>query len=276
MEIINSDKAAEMDSATVAAWQEQAEGIPVLRAQVLADAGRFEEAATAFRGIVAKDPTDVMAQKNLAAILTEMGNSADAFEVYETIMTLPNLNSRDYYAIGVGFYQGSDYPRASAAFGHAAESSVRDRDALEMWTRSLQLDSAYAEIPPVAERWIELDPNSQNGLLIYAQAANQNGDEDMAREMIGRIEALPVTMSDLQITRFDSGGAQVSGSVSNKTLDAGTSIAITFTFYTDAGDPLGTVTETVNVGAEGMSEVFRVEFSSAETVGGYSYEVSVG
>jgi tetratricopeptide (TPR) repeat protein len=273
--IINSDKALEMDSATVALWQEQAEGIPILRAQVLADAGRFEEAVAAFRAIVEANPDDMMAQRNLATILVEMGNTDEAFAVYDELVKRPDLSPGDLYTIGVGFYQGNDYGRAAATFAQSAAKNVKDRDALEMWARSLQLDSAYTEIPAVTERWIELDPNNQNAYLIEAQAVNVNGDEDRAREMIAAIEDLRAGVSDLQIRRDPDGGARVTGSVVNKKLNQGDQVTLTFTFYSEVGDPVGTVTKSVTVGAEGMSEVFSVDFASTEKVGGYGYELTV-
>ena len=104
-----------------------------------------------------------------------------------------------------------------------------------MWVRSLQLDSAYVEIPAAGDRWVELDPYSQTGYLLIAQAANQNGDGDRARDIIATIDALEVEVSDLQIARYATGGARVSGSVANKTLDQGATVTLTFTFYTAAG-----------------------------------------
>jgi tetratricopeptide (TPR) repeat protein len=275
MEIIDSDIAQEMDSATVASWNEQAETVPLLRAQVLADAGRFEAAAVAYRALVAENPTDVSLARNLAAILVQMGDNDEAFLVYEDLMNRPDLTSGDYYNIGVGFYQGSDYERAAQAFSEAAERSVNDRDAIEMWTRSLQLDSAYAAIPPAGDRWIELDPKNRNAYLILAQAVNQQGDDDRARELIQAIEALEVMVSDLQITRSLDGGAQVNGTITNNTLSEGTSVTMHFTFYDEAGTTIGTADHTVAVGAEGVAEPFTVDFSSASYVGGYGYTLDV-
>ena len=76
--------------------------------------------------------------------------------------------------------------------------------------------------------------------------------------------------------RFADGGAIVRGSVTNKKLAAGATVSLRFTFYTAAGDPIGTVTESVAVGGEDMAEVFQVQFDSAETVDGYGYELTVG
>ncbi|HSM61530.1 MAG TPA: tetratricopeptide repeat protein [Longimicrobiales bacterium] len=275
LEIVNSPEAAEMDPEIVASWQEAVADVPLTRASVLADAGRFEEAAAAFRELSAADPTNVALARNLAGILVQMGETEEAFQVYQDLMGRPELTSADLYNIGVGFYQGSDYEQAAQAFGMAAEKSPKDRDAIEMWARSLQIDSAYAEVPPAAERWIELDPNNQNALLILAQAVNQMGDGDRASQLVHQIEALEVTVNDLQLQRV-AGGAVVSGSVSNKTLTPGTGVTLNFAFYDGSGAEIGTTAETVSVGEVDAPVAFEVTFQSPTPVGGYGYTLTTG
>lgn len=261
---------AEMDSATVASWKELGAEIPLTKAQVLADGGRFEEAVAIFEGLVAASPSDITLQRNLAAILIQTGDTVRAFEVYESLMALPGLGSLDYYAIGVGYYQGSDYGRAAQAFKGAADISKNDRDAIEMWTRSLQIDSAYTEVPPAAERWIALDPNNQNALLILAQAVNQLGDDVRASDLVRQIEALSVIVSDLQMLRRED-GARVTGSVLNKTLAPGTVVTLGFTFYNAAGTSVGSQAVTITLGQQGMAEPFDVDYTSTTKIEGYGY-----
>jgi tetratricopeptide (TPR) repeat protein len=274
--IIDSDRITEVDSTTAASWREQAADMLPLRARIFSDAGRFEEAVAQYRTLAAEDPENVLTARNLANMLMQMGDKDAAFAEYEELMERPGLSAADFYIIGVGFYTGNDYTRAVQAFEGAATRNVKDRDALEMWVRSLQLDSADAEIPAVGERWIELDPHSQTAYLLMARAANLNGDEDRAREFIAVIDALEVDVADLQITRLDGGGARINGSVDNKTLAQGQAVTLTFTFYTEAGDATGTVTHELNMGAEGMKEIFEVEYTTEEAVDGYGYTLSVG
>lgn len=267
---------AVVDSTTRQGWDEQLQELPLLKAQVLADAGRFEEAVVMYEDLSAQNPANVELRRGLAAILMELGRQDEAFAIYGEMLEMPGLSPGDLFSIGVGFYQGEDYGLAAQAFGQAAEVSVNDRDALEMWARSLQLDSAYAEVPPVADRWIELDPNSQNAWLILAQSANQIGDQSATTEAVQAVEALEVSVQDLQMTRFGNGGASVSGSLVNKTLDPGSSVTMRFTFYDNSGAPIGTVTETVSVGEADMAQVFQIQFDSAEQVGGYGYALTTG
>ncbi len=265
-----------VDSATQAGWDEQMEGLPLLKAQVLADGGRFEEAVVMYEDLSAQDPANVDLKRGHAAILMELDRQDEAFAIYDEMMNMPGLSPGDLFSIGVGFYQGSDYALAAQAFGRAAEVSVNDRDALEMWARSLQLGEMFAEVPPVAERWLELDPNSQNAWLILAQSANQSGDTETTQEAVQAVEALEASVQDLQMTRFGNGGASVTGSLINKSLDAGASVTMRFTFYDNSGSPIGTVTETVSVGDVDMAEIFQLQFDSTEQVGGYGYQLTTG
>lgn len=274
--VINDpDRRAAMDSATVAEWEEQAATVPEIKASVLADAGRFEEAVGLFEELVRNNPDNLLYRRNLAAILIQTGNQARAFDVYEDLMAQPTLGGQDFYAIGVGFYQGSAYDRAAFAFKGAADRSTKDRDALEMWTRSLQIDSAYADVPAAAQRWIALDPNNPNAYLILAQAVNQLGDEAQATDLVRRIEALTVTVNDLQMQRLED-GARVTGSVVNKTLAPGTSVMLGFTFYDSAGNSIGTQAVSVTLGQPDMAEMFEVMFSGSQAVDGYGYTVMGG
>ncbi|HKJ03840.1 MAG TPA: tetratricopeptide repeat protein [Longimicrobiales bacterium] len=272
--INDPDVAMNMDSATVAGWQEQAADIPLTKASVLAAAGRFEEAVGLFEELVADNPTDISLKRNLAAILIQTGDTVRAFEVYDDLMAQPGLSSQDYYAIGVGFYQGSAYERAAEAFKGAADHSPKDRDALEMWTRSLQIDSAYAAVPEPAERWIELDPNNQNAYLILAQAVNQEGDDARASDLVRTIEALEVTVNDLQLVRMADGGARVTGSITNKSLAQGATATMNFTFFDARGNAVGTQTQRISLGAQGMAETFEVVFTSSSAVNGYGYTLT--
>lgn len=271
-----SETAAVADSATVAEWQEQASVLPTLRAQSLAAAGRPAEAVDAYRALTESDPGNLDYVRGLAQVLMDSGREEEALEVYAELMSKPGLSGQDLFAIGVGFYQANDYVNAVTAFRTAAEQNPTDRDAIEMWARSMMLDEVFDGLADVAKQWAELDPYSQNAYLIWAQAANRTEDTAGTQEAMNAAQGLEVSVDQLQLQRFGGGGGSVSGSVINKTLTAGATVTLRFTFYGDSGSPIGTVTETVTVGETDMAEIFQVEFDSGEIVGGYSYELTVG
>ena len=272
---LDSPRMEEVDSTTANQWRQDAGDLQLMKGSVLADAGRFEEAIEVYREIAAEDPSNIAVQQDIAALLMTTGREQEAIAEYERLLARPGLTSQDYYRIGVGFYNNEDYARAAQAFEQAADNSPRDRDALEMWARSLHLDSAFAAVGPVAERWIELDPSSQIALSGYAQATNNAGDPQRAAEIMRGVEQLIVTVDDLEMRR---GGntAIVNGSVANRSLNPGDRVTLTFTFYDESGQALGTATHQTAVAAPGEKQVFQVEYEGNQPVGGYSYEVSRG
>jgi tetratricopeptide (TPR) repeat protein len=264
---------ADIDDETRADWSAMADGFDLMKAQVLADAGRFEEAVVEYRALVAANPNDVALQQDLGAILMQMGETEQALDVYRGLVGRPGLDSDGLTRIGLGFYQADEFDEAAQALGRAAEVSPMDRDAIEWWARALLADSAFAEIPDVADRWVELDPQSRQGHLILAQAANMAGDSPRAAAAVQRVEALEFSVDNLQMTRSRGVGVDVSGAVQNISMNQGQSVTLDFTFYSPSGSALGTASVPVTVGEQGMNEVFQVQFDTTEPVGGYSYEV---
>ncbi|MGY8779083.1 MAG: tetratricopeptide repeat protein [Longimicrobiales bacterium] len=273
---MNSEAVATKDSATIAEWQDQASVLPLLHAQTLAGSGRSAEAADAYRSLSEADPTNMDHVRSLATVLMDSGDEAAALVVYADLLSKPGLTGPDLFSIGVGFYQANDWVNAVRAFSQAVELNATDRDSAEMWARTLLLDKLFVEIPAVAEQWASLDPNSQNAYLIWAQAANTNGDAETTQRTMGIAQDMEVTVDQLQLQRFGAGGGNVSGNVMNKTLEEGTSVTLTVTFYGASGSPIGTVTSSVTLAAADMAELFNAQFDSAELIGGYSYELTVG
>jgi tetratricopeptide (TPR) repeat protein len=275
MAFLQSDAMNEVDSATAAGWREQAAELPLMRGRVLVDAGRLEDALPIYEQVARSNPDDILTTQDLAVIYMQLGRTDDALRVYDGLMIRPDLDTQSLYRIGVGYYNASRYDRAAEAFGRSAQRSRMHRDALEMWARSLQLDSAFAAVPPVAERWIALDPASQVGIVVLAQAVNAMGDGQRASEIIRRVDQLPITVDELQM-RTTQNGVTVEGSVTNRTLAPGASVVLNFTFYSESGAQLGVASHRVTVGTPAQAQPFQVSFDTTETVGGYGYQYTTG
>ncbi len=275
MAFLASDRMADVDSATAAQWRTDGAGLLQMKGQVYVAMGRFDEAVQVYRQVAAEDPNNLNVVQDIAAILMTTGREDEAMVVYNELMSRPGLTAQDFYRIGVGFYNASDYGRAADAFGRGVQISSRDRDGIEMWARSLQLDSAYTEVPAVARRWMELDPSSQNAIIILAQAINFGGDAQGAAAAMRQMESLLVTVDDLELRR-GAGSATVSGSVANRSLQPGDRVTLTFTFYSDSGQALGTATHQATVQGVGEKQVFQVDFQSTQPVGGYGYTLTRG
>lgn len=275
MAFLQSEAMTEVDSATAAGWREQAAEMPLMRGRVLVDAGRLEEALPIYEQIARSNPDDILTTQDLAVIYMQLGRTGDALRVYDQLMARADLDAQSLYRIGVGYYNASRYDRAAEAFGRSAERSRMHRDALEMWARSLQLDSAFTAVPPVAERWLALDPASQIGITVLAQAVNAAGDAQRAGEIIRRVDQLPIAVDELQM-RLLQDGVEVTGSVTNRTLAPGAGVVLNFTFYSESGQQIGTASQRVTVGTPAQPQPFQVNFNTTQTVGGYGYRYTTG
>ncbi|MCE2454826.1 MAG: hypothetical protein J4G12_03265 [Gemmatimonadetes bacterium] len=262
------------DSTMQAGWDELIADLPVLRAQVLATAGRNEEAVEAYQALIAEDPGNKTVILNLAGLLIEIDNDAEAFRLYDELMASDTeLESLDFYRMGVGYYNGDDNAGAIEAFGRTVEMNPFDRDALEMLSRTLATDSLYEQVIPAVERWLELDPESAVALLIRAQSLNALDMVDQLRAAADRMQEQPFDVADLRLTRYSDGGARVAGSVGNRSMNQGDTVTLIFTFYGEDGGVLGEVEEMVQLAAVERRSTFIFEFDSADQVAGYGYRI---
>jgi tetratricopeptide (TPR) repeat protein len=272
--IRDTAKLASVDSATAADWKKRLDALEVTRAQALSQAGRYDESIAEFQKLVQRHPEDIGYRRSLASLYLNTGKDDEAKQMYNEMLLDTALTADDLYQIGVGFYHMSDYRSAVKGFSGAANQRPKDRDALEMWTRSLAMDSVWAQVPPVAERWIALDPNDPAAYLLEARVMNQQGNGRKAEELVEEIQALKVTVDHLSIRRGREGGATVTGTVTNRKLASGAQVTITFTFYDDQGTSVGRQSQTVMLDAQGQQQNFTVSFNSDVRVGGYGYTLT--
>ncbi len=288
VEIVNSDRVNDMDSTTVEQWRSQAADVPVTVTTAYINAGRYDEAKAGLRDLLAEDPSNVSYLSSLANVFVRMEMPDSATAIYDQLLATDGLDGTDYYDIGVGRYQSEDYAGAAQAFERAFGTSVNDRDALELYGRSMMLawpGGEGAEAPPEgaleqviaqAERWKVLDPANRNAYLIVAQTANRIGDSDAARANVEAIEGLAFLVDGLQIQRDPSGGGLIVGSITNQSLDPGAPIALEFTFYDAAGTAFDTRTVSIRAPEQGQTAELRIDLLSDQKIHGYGYAILGG
>lgn len=286
-DIINSDRIEMMDSATAASWREQEQQVPIFIAQALMQTQRYDEASTVLEELLAEDPGNMGYLRQLAALYVEMGQPEEARGIYDRMTQAGDLSSDEWYAIGVGYYQMDDNVGAIEAFKTAAEMSVNNRDALEMWSRSVVEEypaggGEDAVQPPAgvlegaqeaAERWLELDPANRFAHLILAQTANRLGNEDRARDLVAAVEGLEVVVSNISMQRYPDGGGMVVGTLTNGSMEAGSNVTMNFQFYDASGSVIGSEQAMVVMPAVEGTQTFQVEFVSSQMVDGYGYTI---
>lgn len=274
LEKIRSD-IDEQDEETRQDWREREEIAAFNMAQLLAQSGRNEEAAQAYRDYLEENPENVTAMSNLALVLSNMEMPDSAMAIYDNLLQRDDLAAQEYFNTGIGLFQAEAYARAAEAFTRAAELNPGNRDAVYNLAQTLFLSEQYEELVPAAERLVEeLDPYNPNTYRLYVQALVQTGQEDLALEYQTRMENLPFEVTGTELRPLPDGGGSVSGDITNKTLEPGEPINLTFTFVDTDGMELGTKELTVEAPAQDQTASFRVELEAESRARGFRYDLT--
>jgi tetratricopeptide (TPR) repeat protein len=279
----------EVDSTMATAWKEQQAEIPVTIAQAYISAKRYDEASAALRALAEANPDNTMYARNLANIYAQSEKPDSANAVYLRLLQRSDLTPADLYQVGIGLYTIDKFTEAAQAFRKGTVAAPKDRDAYEMWARTLQLAQARSgaeptpeqlvEMTQAAEGWLALDPNSRVGMLILAQTVNKAKDEAKTAAIVEKMQAIPVGIGDLQLRRNPSGGADLSGTIENFKATQGTVVTVTFTFYDRTGAVIGTKEAQSMTGAPSAEtpgkSTFNVNFASDKQVDGYTYTLTM-
>jgi tetratricopeptide (TPR) repeat protein len=105
---------AQRPAASGADRQEPAEEL-FKRASELQQQGRWPEAASAWRGFLAREPQHAGAHANLGAVLARLGRYEEALASYETALGLNPGLTPIFYNLGLAHYRAGQYARAAEA-----------------------------------------------------------------------------------------------------------------------------------------------------------------
>ena len=290
-------------------WRENEEIASFNLAQLLANAGRYEEAEQEYRAFLEREPQNRTAKTNLAIVLSRLGRTAEASEIYAEIMNQPDLTETEYLAIGIGLMNGDDFGRASEAFRKALALNPYSRDAMYNLAQSIyrqtmqvleqreaaggdeqvkaatdHLGALYAELQSVAEKLREIDPYNANGLLLLAQAYRGQGDitaadaktsdewRGKALAVLQEHENLPFDMRELTMTAGE-GKVTIAGSLRNLKLAAGTPVTVRLTIVGKDGATVGTGEVTVSAPDAEQIASFEAEIGVSGPAAGFRYEI---
>ncbi len=255
-------------------WAENEEIAAFNLAQILANAGRNEEAEAAYRTYLERNPDNVTALSNLAVVLMGMDRNDEAAEIYQGLLARTDLNARDYYVTGIGLYNAENYSMAAQAFGRSYELIPESRDALYNYAQALYLAGEMEELYPAAVSLVEMDPYNNNVYRLLAQGLMAQGDTtEAARVLEEDMSSLEFEIDGTMLQPFGGGGGVVNGELLNLSLPEGGSIDIRVFFLGADGLEVGTQDVSVRVPAADMREVFRVELDTDQDVVAYRYEV---
>ena len=240
-------------------------------ADLLLFTGQFAEAERLLRAQLELDPGSVEIQGRLADAIARQGRAEEATAIYSRLLAEPNIPVVDLFNIGVALFTSEDFDRAAEAFGRVSQVQQNSRDALYNQANSLYAVERWADLIPIGERLIRVDPLNSNAALILARSHRELGDNAAALRALEANEAYPVFLEGIELSP-NPDRTVLTGRVIGNQAAAGTPIRLRFTFYSDAGATLGTVPVTINAPAREATGTFEVVFDQAASAYGYQVE----
>lgn len=271
--VIRGPRRETVDSATHAGWLESEASVTFNRAQLLGQVERYDEAAAEYEAYLESNPDNVSALSSLAAVMSQSGRPDSAQAIYDQLLSQSDLGPRESFNIGVGLYSAEVYDRAAEAFQAVAEVAPQNRDALYNWAQSLYEAEEWEALLPVAQDLLALDEYNSNSYQILARALINADDEQEAVRILQLGEDLAFTLEDTQLQPRSSGGGSVNGYLTNRSLEAGATVAIRVHFISDDGIVAGSADIRVTAPEPESAEPFAADLSSDESILGFYFEV---
>lgn len=308
LEILNRDPPAELNEEQAANWEQDRRQAALNAAQLLSQAGRYEDAAGLLEDFLAQnqgnlDPaTELQAITARAGFLAQAGQAEEAEAIYEDVLTRTDLSSEDYFQVGIGFFNTGDYGRAADAFERAAELNPYSRDAYLNLVQSLfaaadelsgteetperdeQIRDYYTRLLEAADRVREYDPLNRS-LMSYmlrayqaqAQAAPDAAERQrltgQTQELYREYQQQLYEVTNIALSMQPGNQAQISGVLTNLAGTAGEQVTLRFSTLNNAGQVIGTSNVQIQAPAEGQTTQFSTEVDVDADFAGWRYEL---
>ncbi len=308
LDILAEPAAVDLPEEQLEAWEEDRQAATFNLANLLAQTGRYGEAADALTQFLDESPATMdaatrrQAMTARATFLAQAGRGDEADALYEELMGEGDLGANEYFQIGIGLFNSGDYERAAEAFATSARMNPYSRDAQLNLVQSLysaaldleeqpqtaardeQLREMYQQLLDAADRVQEFDPLNRNLLGFTLRAYRAKADISDAAEadrllrrsqdVFRAYQEQQYEVSDIVISFGQGGQATIEGTLINLTATPGQEVAIQFTILDENGNALDTATARATLPAQEETETFSadVDLSGGE-MAGWRYEV---
>ncbi len=158
-----------------------------VRARLLDELGRTEDAAGAYRSALRRDPAAIDARKRLVALLERAGRDGEALEERERLARAAPGDARPTLEIVERLIQLGRSKDAVARTQKLVRTFGHDAGALTAATQIYLRAGQVEEAGRVAERLVKLEPHEADHLVVLGDIWQQRGDLQRARQTWARI-----------------------------------------------------------------------------------------
>ncbi len=308
LDILNGPPPERLDEEAAEGWARDRQVAAFNAAQLMAQSGRFSEAAEVLESFLDNNAhlldaaTELRAKTALAGFMAQAGRADEAAQLYDEIFSRQDLTSVDYFQVGIGFFNTGDYARAAQAFTRSAELNPYSRDALlnlvqsyysealelekedQTPERDQQLMEIYDNLLDAARKVQALDPLNRNLLSFMLRSLRAKADlaeaseaEELTRqtqELYREYQNQPYGISDVGVAITQDDRARVTGQLANLSGNAGDQVQIHFALVDEEGNVVADDTISVTVPEQGTSTSFSTILDAAGgTFAGWEYEL---
>ncbi|MBR9990715.1 MAG: tetratricopeptide repeat protein [Gemmatimonadetes bacterium] len=305
LSVLRGPERANRSEQELVTWAEDEITVSMRLANILVEQENFAAAEKVYSDLLASQPGNAMARANLAIVMSRAGKTEEAAAAYRELLALDDLAEGTLFNIGIGLFRAQDFGRAATAFGRVIALNPVSHESLYNLGQSLFAQSGTLEaekdgatparsqeitaelirlnesLRTTAGTLLELDPTNRNAMMMLAQSQRSlaelgAGDADaLRRDALATLEAhaaMPVEISNISVIP-GQGIVQIVGRVTNLKAAPGSPITIRFSAIDREGNELAGEDITIIAPAVDESGNFQATISVTDEAAGWKYVV---
>ena len=171
------------------------------RAEELENAGKLEDAESAYREILKIDPRSIAALNRLGAIEVRRGQFSAGIRYYERALDLNPSEFATNLNLGIAFIKRQDYGSAVPRLERAVQEAPENFQARELLAAALVGQNDFSRAVPHLEKASELNPNDLGTLYLLERSYLETKQFQKALPTFERLQSLDPKSAWVRILR---------------------------------------------------------------------------